>query len=189
MRLGLVMLVLGGCSFHVPSLTDGVGSPWGTPGPGPTTGATSDLSTTAPDFGGADLQSPVPGFPSHVDYHYTIDSNTDWAVDGDTTIDTSALTITPAAPAGVLLALDGDYVVLAVHSLTVGTAGSTTRLSAVGSRPLIIVAGTTIAVNGLLDVGGHRGIPGAGGAASMKGAGSGAPGTLGAAYGPGGAGG
>src|SRR5581483_4976441 len=85
-----------------------------------------------------------------------------------------AVNSTPMPPAGVTYTIDGGFAVLAVHSLTIGSnATATTKLSVTGTRPLIIVAGGTITVNGVLDAGAHGATAGPAGSASSAGSGAG----------------
>src|SRR5262249_23553688 len=134
--------------------------------------AMPDLFIPLADLAGVDLTSPVPDFPSHVGYHYLLDSKIDWTIKNDTTIDTAAMTITPAAQSGIAFVVDGDLAVLAVHDLTVGNKNSAkTKLAIVGNRPLVIVSGGTILVHGLIDAGGHGKTPGAGGSGPDQGMG------------------
>src|SRR5437763_11355299 len=112
-----------------------------------------------------------------------------------------AVTVGPASPAGVTWTIDSGFAVLAVHNLTIGDNGnSTTRLTVIGNKPLIIVAGGSIVVNGVLDGGGHGVTVGPGGSGASAGTGQGgnskaasagnATGASGAGYGAaGGAGG
>ena len=109
----------------------------------------------------------------------------DLALAADTTIDTSALAITDVTlPAGVELvaaAQDGggaELAILRVRALSIA-AGVTVR--AVGARPLVVLA-DTIAIDGALDAGARRNVPGAGGAPPQMGAGRGIDGTRDGAY-------
>ena len=147
-------------------------------------GADGGVGDDLGDGGGsspADSAGPPPDltglvFPSNVSVSYLNASTADWTVTMQTVINTDgtdvASAITPAPAAGVLYAVDGLFAVVAVHKLTVA---ANISLSAKGSRPLIIVAGDTIVVNGLIDGGAHLAVAGPGGAPTM-GMGHGGPG-------------
>jgi hypothetical protein len=137
-----------------------------------------DFTTPPIDLAGADLTPPVAGFPSHVAYHYLVDSAADWTVVENTTINTTMLSISSPTPAGLILTIDGPYTVLALRNLNVGTQMKPdVRLQIVGTRPLVIVAGEQIHVYGLIDAGAHADVPGPAGArpANGDGAGTSAP--------------
>jgi len=172
--------------------------------------AMPDLSTpdlSMPDFSAPDLLVPLDFstlpdltpppdltaplvFPSHVPAHYLDDSKIDWKITSDTTIDTGALTISPAAPSGVVFVADGSFAVLALNKLTLGNdASSSTKVRVIGSRPLVIVAGDSIIINGVLDGGGQGGQAGPAGGAAGIGSGAGGAGAPGTANATGGAGG
>ncbi|HWU88762.1 MAG TPA: hypothetical protein VN253_15955, partial [Kofleriaceae bacterium] len=99
----------------------------------------------------------------------------DWMVGMNTVIDTTALSITPSAPAGVTLeqGLQDNgrpIAILRVRDLKIAM---TRTLFATGDKPLAIVAGHDVVVDGVLDVGAHGATRGAGGALGGMGAGAG----------------
>ncbi len=149
---------------------------------GDTDGGSGDLGGDGGTIGDmneppADLTGLV--FPSNVSTAYLNASTADWTVTSASSINTDgtdvASAFTPAPPGGVIYAVDGSFAVVAVHNLTVA---ANVALRATGSRPLIIVAGGTIVVNGVID-GGARGVtPGPGGGAPGVGLGHGGNGDI-----------
>src|SRR5262249_20625758 len=104
---------------------------------------------------------------------------------GAITIDTTALTIDGVAPTGGVTfdtwaqsPSGPGLAVLHVRALVVST-GATTRV--VGARPLVVVAGGDVAINGVLDASAHGSGAGAGGAAPANGTGHGGNGIAGPA--------
>ena len=143
--------------------------------------ATDDMASPPPDdltgadLSGVDLAMPPGDLPpaftvTHVPQHYLTDGTCDLTV--ATSIDTSALKVDGAAvPAGCTFTteiVDGtlEVAVLAVRSLTA------TDITVGGTRPLVVVAGTSIAL-GKLDASGKLAVPGPGGYGPALGPGAG----------------
>ncbi len=123
--------------------------------------------------GRVDFDAPRPFVPSHL-----TDSVPLGAIRlqlGNATIDTTTLTIDGLVPAGARFLTSpqpggGDLAVLHVAALTISD-GATVRV--VGSRPLVIVASSTIDIEGTLDAGAKGDVAGPGGAPARTGAGLG----------------
>lgn len=186
-RYCLLLVLASGCVFHVAGIDSGGSStddgggmagedlagnviPGGgedlaTP-PGPV-----DMATTPPDL------QPLPLGLSHVPQHYLTDGTCELTV--NTSIDTTARTVDGASvPAGCMFVTDSEagglnVAVLVVHSLTV-PAGT---VSVTGNVPLVVVAGTTINVAGVLDGSAKKATAGPGGGAPTVGAGKGPDGV------------
>ena len=109
----------------------------------------------------------------------------DLALTADTTIDTTALEIAGVTlPAGVTLAAsaqDGGGTELAILRVRAFSIAGGITVRATGTRPLVVLA-ETIAIDGVLDAGARRGVPGAGGAPPRMGAGRGVDGERSGAY-------
>ena len=147
-------------------------------------GATEDAaSDDAPDPIDAAVDAPAIDAAPHDITHVAVADETlgtgDLVFSANATIDTGTLALTGATlPAGtelVAVAQDGggpELAILRVHMLTID-AGVTVR--AVGSRPLVVMA-ETVQLDGILDAGARRDVPGAGGSAPQSGAGRGAAG-------------
>lgn len=93
----------------------------------------------------------------------------------NTTIDTGTLSIGTPLPSGVTFDMwpqtsGGELAVLHVGRLLVPV-GVTVRV--IGSRPLVVISAGEIVVNGSIDVGARRDVPGAGGSGPGMGAGKG----------------
>ena len=98
-----------------------------------------------------------------------------WTIGTTTVIDTTALTISPAPPAGVTLepGLQDNGQPVAILRVDDFKINANQVLWAFGDKPLAILAKHDVTIDGLLDVGGHREVPGAGGAVGGKGVGAG----------------
>lgn len=101
-----------------------------------------------------------------------------WTVD-DVTIDTSALTSTVTLPANVTLTVGIQTSGTAVAILRVNdfklNSGMTMRV--IGQRPLVILAGHDVTVDGAIDISARGRVPGAGGLAPATGPGKGGDGV------------
>jgi hypothetical protein len=148
-----LLLALTGCSFEPGRLTgegDGGVVPTGDGG-----GTGDDVSTM-----------PTPLTVSHVDPADAAPGTAALALTANATIDTNARVISGVTlPAGVTF----DHVaqpngpelaVLRVGSFDIAEA---VQIRVTGSRPLVVIAATTINVTGMLDAGARRAVPGAGG--------------------------
>jgi hypothetical protein len=111
---------------------------------------------------------------------------------GPTTIDTSSLTVSPGLPGGTRFyaapqdapASPPEIAILEVRSLTVNGV-----VTVRGTRPLVIIAATTIAVGADLDATARQDVPGPGGAGPSGGTGAGTGGSANGSCDDGGAGG
>lgn len=116
----------------------------------------------------------------------------DLAITADASLDTGALAIAGVTlPAGVELvavAQDGGGPELAVLRVRDFSIAAGVTLTATGSRPLVVIA-ESIAIDGALDAGARRDMPGAGGSPAQMGAGRGADGVRDGSYADGGGGG
>lgn len=101
----------------------------------------------------------APGMPSHVMGSVVVGTAT--LSLGDSTIDTSALTIdgTPRPDLTAQPQANGPEVAV----LSVGALAVTGTVRVVGTRPLVVFARGEITIDGVVDAGGHGGEPGAGG--------------------------
>jgi len=110
---------------------------------------------------------------------------------GVTAIDTSALTVSPPLASGARLyaapqdaaGSPPELAILEVHSLVIGGV-----LTVRGSRPLVIIAATTISVDATILASAQHEQPGPGGAGPSEGAGAGGDGNASASCDDGGAG-
>lgn len=170
-----IALLSSGCVFKVRSVDGAVA--------GDDLGA-DDLAVGGDDLGDMggvpdDLAPPPDLVPpvlmlSHVPQHYLTDGTCDLVV--TTSIDTSARKVDGNdVPAGCVFANESeagppavDVTVLAAHSIVFN---GTVKVS--GTRGLVVVAGTTIQVNGTLDGSAVKATAGPGGAAATMGMGAG----------------
>lgn len=96
--------------------------------------------------------------------------DTDVTVDGSVTIDTTALTITPAVPGWTVASVTADtggpdLAIVYARDLTI-----TGTVRAVGERPLVVI-GRRIELSGTIDVGARGSTPGAGASTDAQGRG------------------
>ena len=109
----------------------------------------------------------------------------DWNVITDVQLDTTNLRANPALPAGLIFEegtqRDGTtkVAILRVKDLTVN---SQVMLTVSGSRPLVILSGNQVTIQGILDVGARGAVAGPGGSAAGNGPGSGRPSVHGGEY-------
>lgn len=177
----------------------------------PPGGDDPDAAPDAPDLDAPDLDAPVdaqvdapidapPDAPegptvAHLARTDSLLGTTDWTIGTNTTIDTTALTATPALPPGVTLTVANHeppspttsitLAVLHVANLNVAN-GAVLRV--VGDRPLVIVSRSTI-VAGRIDASADLSIAGAGGSGPTTGTGAGGAGMHVGAFDDGGGGG
>jgi hypothetical protein len=142
------------------------------------------------DAGDIGATSPTP--VTHVPSDAWVPGDGELIVSGSSVLDTAAVLLDGSAmPAGGRLFVSpqvgggSDVVVLAVGSLVIESSGV---LRVVGTRPLVIVAGSDIDIRGVLDGGARTSTPGAGGAAPAMGRGVGGAGNTGGLYDSGGGG-
>ena len=109
----------------------------------------------------------------------------DWNVASDVRLDTTSLMANPPLPEGVSFQegtqRDGTtkVAILRVKDLVVN---SRSTLTVIGSRPLVILSGNRVTIQGTLDVGAHGAVAGPGGSAGGNGPGSGRPSVHGGSY-------
>lgn len=144
------MLWVTGCSFEPGQLAVGDG------GVDPTGDGSGDGSTT-----------PTPLVVSHVDAADAAPGMGALTLDASATIDTSARSISGMSALPVGVTFDSvaqpngpELAVLRLSSLEVGASA---MIRVIGSRPLVVIAATSITIHGTLDAGARRAQPGAGG--------------------------
>jgi hypothetical protein len=180
MRFAWLLSLASGCVFGVQGLQvevgggDGGGDQQDLAGPPDDLGTQQDL--LAPDDPPPpDLMPPVIQL-SHVPQHWLGDGTCDLTV--ASSIDTTNLKIDNATPpSGCVFQHDTEagsltVAVLAVHSLT-----TSATVTVSGNQPLVIVAGTTITIGGLLDGSATAATAGPGGYAAALGPGAGSKGV------------
>jgi hypothetical protein len=110
----------------------------------------------------------------------SIPGTADWTITTIGMIDTTTLTTMPALPMGVTLTtsmqVDAAAPEVAVLHVNRFQLGGGVQLNVRGSRPLVIVAGSDVVIDGILNVGSTITTPGAGGLNPGTGAGAGQPG-------------
>ena len=173
-----IALLSGGCVFKVRSVDGGTGG-------GDDFGVADDLAVGGDDLGDGgtgeppDLTPPPDLMPqvlmlSHVPQHYLTDGTCDLVV--STSIDTTAHKVDGNDPPAGCIFVDQnepgppsvDVAVLAARSVVFN---GTVKVS--GAKALVVVAGTTIQLDGTLDGSANMGTAGPGGFAATMGSGAG----------------
>ena len=139
-------------------------------------GAPGEAIDAAPEE--ADATDAPDAAPDVIDFLPTSEERvgtTSWTVGTSTVIDTTALTISPVPPAGVMLeqGIQDNGRPIAILRVDDFKIEATRILWAIGDKPLAILAGNDVTIEGLLDIGGHGAVGGAGGALGGMGAGAG----------------
>ncbi|MGZ3441286.1 MAG: hypothetical protein ACXVDD_17320 [Polyangia bacterium] len=167
-------LFLGGCQFNVHNvdLAGGSGDDLATTDGTDLAGGGDDMATAPPDLvPPSDMTPPVMTI-SHVPEHWITDPTCDLVV--STSINTSTRKVDGAdVPTGCAFMGETESGGLSVAVLSARSVTFNGTVTVGGSVPLVVVARTTITINGLVDGSATMATAGPGGAASAMGAGAG----------------
>lgn len=177
MRRFLLPLMFAGCGFSV----TGGASPGdgGVDAPSTIDGPESPIDAPMIDAPPVIPPGPQVAHLSAAD-ELALTSDVDYTLGGNTvTIDTTAGTITPAPPTGVVVHMaqqeGGGLALLVVQARNLRVSGGTT-VRVTGMRGLVLVATAELRVEGLIDASASGGTPGAGGYPASNGPGEGGDG-------------